>query len=111
MFKTGHEESMKKNPRLKFSNQNWGETSACYAKSIQQFSKTKLEEIVIAACVYCATQKGHSITQANAKGKSNMMDLTDVQGRIMPSSDIEQSDDDNECEVLEGKDNLMCIYL
>ena len=40
-----------------------------------------------------------------------MKDLTDVQGRIMPSSDIEQSDDDDECEVSEGDDDLMGIYL
>ena len=78
MFKNGHEESVKMNPKLKFSDQNWGETSACYTKSVKRLSEAKLKEIVHAACAYCAAGKGHAATQRGVKGKFVMEDKTDI---------------------------------
>ena len=78
IFKNGHEESAKTNPELKFSDQNWGETSVCYTKSVKRLSKAKLKEIVHAACTYCAAGKGHTATQRGVKGKSVMEDKTDI---------------------------------
>ena len=117
MFKNGHEESLKMNPVLKFSDQNWGKTSACYARLVKRFSRAKLQEIVHTACtLYCATGKGRTATRGDIKGKSIMEDMTDIWGQILPSSDIEPSvsDDDEgdeEQELSEGDEEMMGEYL
>ena len=116
MFKNGHKESLKTNPVLKFSNQNWGETSVCYARLVKRFSGAKLQEIVHAAhTLYCATGKGRTATRGDIKGKSVMEDMTDIRGQILPSSDIEPSvsDDDEgdeERELSEGDEEMMGEY-
>ena len=117
MFRNGHEESTKTNPELKFSNQNWGEMLACYARSVKRFSGAKLEEIIRAArTLYCATAKGRAAVRGGIKGKSVMEDTTDIRGQILPSSDIELSaseDDegDSEQEMPEGDEDMMGEYL
>ena len=117
MFKNGHEESTKTNPAMKFSDQNWGEMSACYARSVKRFSGAKLEEIIRAArTLYCTTAKGHTAVQGGIKGKSVMEDTTDIRGQILLSSDIELSageDDkgDSEQEMSEGDEDMMGEYL
>jgi hypothetical protein len=97
MFKNGQKESLKMNPVLKFSDQNWGETSARYARLVKRFSRAKLQEIVHAArTLYCATGKGQAATQGDIKGKSVMEDVTDIRGQILPSSDIKLSVSDDD---------------
>lgn len=111
MFKNGHEESAKTNPKLKFSDQNWGETLVHYTKSVKRLSKAKLKEIVHATHAYHAAQKGHAATQRSVKCKSVMEDKTNIQGQILLSSDIKQSDDEGKQEVSEGDEEMMGIYL
>ena len=100
-----------------FGHQNWGETLARYARSVKRFSGAKLEEIIRAALtLYCATGKGRTAIQGGIKGKSIMEDTTDIQGQILPSSDIELSageDDegDSEQEMSEGDEDMMGEYL
>ena len=102
---------------MKFSDQNWGETLARYARSVKRFSGAKLEEIIRATLtLYCATGKGRTAIQGGIKGKSIMEDTTDIQGQILPSSDIELSageDDegDSEQEMSEGDEDMMGEYL